>query len=974
MPLPKKVQKVGLEKLYRYRVTDTSPFSDDFFNIIQFPERLTSGKNLFKLRANSDRFVNNSQIHVEVLDYNGNPIYYEPLQYIEKDGTRVIAIYIFPDTAPGLATVYLAGRVRNAGAEELPFSRDFNSPNHRDIPNMLWYRRVPVAPSSANDTEIIFTTQPSLTISEVIQPYLQPVNLTNVFTQQTSSLAGATLTIEPQPSTISGESVTSTAEGGNSAFSPNFGTQFFDTSKLQNSLSNTSGTQMDSPPLNTLTGFSKLTTTSFPLNQNMIGGYIEVKDPIITVPAQTGRDSNNLVIPSTQTATEWNNNTVNSPTSQQLSGSIRFAITDVLTSTTARVAQYAGFKNEADNTFGPFAVTVGTGTATSNTLGNVTQTGTSVIRTIDSANNFTSSYIQPTAVTFTENSSSFADIILSNTEPATGDVYRIKTLYKPSGFFGDFIDLGDSILERQNILLDTASLETSVAVGTAYERFGNLESLQEIQTYWTSGSIGNANDTTFAYNEDILIGGAEITPTWSPNQYTASVDNATVFSIKPKYHQTLYKGTTYIVKFQVALPNDIALYTSDDPNIPNNRLDVYISGSSVEIDQTLSNVALGDITPVANTAATLTGAFADGNELGYRIGSIRSKNIPTITGNIELQFKAKQTGPFDLKFVTRRGSWIVGEIEVEADKQTGFSPNYVRIFKRIPTEHLKTPLTFKFQYYDFRGNKADLETIAYGAIFNGGNTYIDGETNLITGSAYIGNQVGTGLVMSGKSSGYIASTKYKGFTSASEGKGPSGWLMWSGSSNLVIGSDTYEGVGLELIANSESFFRYRSTPSEVIIRTDKFFFGDPNTIYISGSNGNLEISSSNFALDSEGNMTASNALFDNNVTAVNFTRKSVRIDQASTSSYWDTQSTPGTSPKRVKLVYDGSLGGDKCSEMTFGVGTEDVVIVGITALNDPDGAGGVNDVKLFISTNWTGTVQYDDTSIYADYDDLPAIV
>ena len=121
-------------------------------------------------------------------------------------------------------------------------------------------------------------------------------------------------------------------------------------------------------------------------------------------------------------------------------------------------------------------------------------------------------------------------------------------------------------------------------------------------------------------------------------------------------------------------------------------------------------------------------------------------------------------------------------------------------------------------------------------------------------------------------------------------------------------------------------------------------------------------------------MTASNALFDNNVTAVNFTRKSVRIDQASTSSYWDTQSTPGTSPKRVKLVYDGSLGGDKCSEMTFGVGTEDVVIVGITALNDPDGAGGVNDVKLFISTNWTGTVQYDDTSIYADYDDLPAIV
>lgn len=957
MPLPKKVQKVGLEKLYRYRVTDTSPFSDDFFNIIQFPERLTSGKNLFKLRANSNRFVNNSQIHIEVLDYNGNPIYYEPLQYIEKDGTRVIAIYIFPDTAPGLATVYLAGRVRSAGAEELPSSRDFNSPNNRDIPNMLWYRRVPVAPTSANDTEIIFTTQPSLTISEVIQPYLQPINLTNIFTEQTSSLAGATLTIEPQPFTISGQTaVASAAEGGNSAASPNFGTQFFDVSAIELSLNISNSSQMDSPPLNTLTGFSKLTTTNFPLNQNMIGGYIEVKDPIITVPAQTGRDSNNLVIPSTQTATEWNNNTSNTPTSQQLSGSFRFAITDILTSTTARVAQYAGFKNEADNTFGPFAVTVGTGTATSNLLGNITQTGTSIIRTINSANNFTASYIQPTAVTFTENSSSFADIILSNTEPATGDVYRIKTLYKPSGFFGDFIDLGDSILERQNILLDTASLETNVAVGTAYERFGNLESLQEIQTYWTSGSIGNANDTTFAYNEDILIGGAEITPTWSPNQYTASIDNATIFSIKPKYHQTLYKGTTYIVKFQVGLPNDIALYTGEDPNIPNNRLDVYISGSSVEIDQTLSNIALGDITPVTNTAATLTGAFADGKELGYRIGSIRCKNIPAITGNIELQFKAKETGPFDLKFVTRRGSWIVGEIEVEADKQTGFSPNYVRIFKRIPTEHLKTPLTFKFQYYDFRGNKADLETIAYGAIFNGGNTYIDGESNLITGSAYIGNQVGTGLVMSGKNSGYIASTKYEGFTSASEGKGPSGWLMWSGSSNLVIGSDTYEGVGLELIANSESFFRYRSTPSEVIIRTDKFFFGNPDTIFISGSDGNLEISSSNFALDSEGNMTASNALFDGNVTAVNFSERIITIDNDNSGSYLRYISgDPVTGGKNI--VFDGSLGGDIMMNCIIDVDAG-FIIKDVELPNT--GSATFNNARVIIQT--TG-MQFDDTNI-----------
>ena len=64
-------------------------------------------------------------------------------------------------------------------------------------------------------------------------------------------------------------------------------------------------------------------------------------------------------------------------------------------------------------------------------------------------------------------------------------MYKIKTLYKPSGFFGDFIDLGDTILEQQNILIDTGSYETNIAVGADYERYGSFEDLAEIEKYWT---------------------------------------------------------------------------------------------------------------------------------------------------------------------------------------------------------------------------------------------------------------------------------------------------------------------------------------------------------------------------------------------------------------------------------------------------------------------------------------------------------
>jgi hypothetical protein len=959
---------------YDYLTIDEQPFSDGFFNVVDFPEKLKAGKNLFKIRTNTQAYVDKSQIHVEALDFNGDPIYVEPLQYIEKDGTRVIAIYIYPDTSPGLARIYLAGRLEFFNGERIPFSRDFNSDFHADVPNMIWTRNVPVAPSAPNDSEIIFVEQPSLTITEVVQPYLQPVNLFNVFTQQTSSLTGATLVVDPILTTIGNTQAVpaSSQQGGATSTTPNFATPFFDFSGNQEQLNGTGGSEMVNPPINSLNGASLLTTTEFPLKSHMNGAILEIRDAQITIPSQTAGvvyQGDNSALPASQVGSIGSgifpvlNGPQGGPGTHRLSGSLKFAITSVLSSTQARIAQYGGFANEADNTFGPFAirtaqsVTTGGGPFSFPSVGGFTD-----VDKIDSATNFTASYIEPTATTFTENSSSFADIIIANTEPETGDVYRLKTLYKPSGFFGDFIDLGDTILERQNILIDSASLETSITVGSAYERFGNFESLQEIETYWETGSFdgtainytggSNVNRIALTYNEDILIGGGELTMEWAAGSgKEAPVDGSSVFNIQKKYRPKIYRNTTYIVNFQVGLPNDIGDYSSADPNITNNRMDVYVSGSSVTTEAQFLNIAVGDINPEPNTEQTLQGGYANGKQLGNRIGTIRSKNIPALKATVTMQFRAEEDGEMDLKFVTRKGSWLIGEIEVLADKQTGFSPNYVRVFKRIPTEHLQTPLTFKFQYFDFRGNKADLETVAYGAIFNGGNLYVQGNNNLITGSTYVASAVGTGIQMSGGKSGFLMSTKYEGFTSASSGTAPAGWLMWSGSSALQIGADTYEGVGLELIANSESFFRYRSTPSEVIIRTDKFFLGNPNSIFISGSDGNIEISSSNFVLTPAGDITASNALFDGNVTAVNFSERIVTINDANSGSFLIANGAG------KDIVFDGSLGGDVMMNCVIDV-TEGFIIKDVRIPNT--GSISYNDVEIIIQTDG---MQFDDSTI-----------
>ena len=128
-----------------------------------------------------------------------------------------------------------------------------------------------------------------------------------------------------------------------------------------------------------------------------------------------------------------------------------------------------------------------------------------------------------------------------------------------------------------------------------------------------------------------------------------------------------------------------------------------------------------------------------------------------------------------------------------------------------------------------------------------------GNNNVITGSIFVGNSIGSGVEIAGVNSAYIRSIGYKGFTSGSAGSG-SGFMFWSGSvlSNITNDYST-GGVGLELMQDSSSYFRYRTNPAELDIRTNKFFLGGPSA-YVCGSNGNIEITSSNFWLDNDGDV------------------------------------------------------------------------------------------------------------------------
>jgi hypothetical protein len=866
LAIRKRVDYRGLKDLTSIIERDTSLLSNNLFNVVSFPDRLNAGKNIFKLRMQQERFVDGSTVHVEVLDFNGDAVYYEPLEYIERDGTRVISIFIYPETTPGIATVYLAARVESdINGNRIPFSKDPSSIDYFNTPNVLWQRNVPIAPFGPNDSEIIFTTQPSVTITEIVQPYRQPIELENIFTELSSSTS--TYQIKSKPSPVpkalpikrlkskraqKGEPREVIAEGEFSLRSPDkrFGKPILIEDEFKKEIKETQAKKTKSPKIRTIRENSKISITNLQLSRSMEGGSFTIVNPIIDVPAGTILNANEQVMPASQLdpangfvkeGADLELITAGERAKLPLSGSYTFSIVKVLTSTDAMVAQVGGFKNEDDNTFGAFQVTIKNGEENSFAF----------VDSIDNTStNITASFIKPSEVIITQNSSSFADIIVADTSPASGDVYRIKTLYKPSGFFGDFEDLGDTVLEEQNILIDTGSFETDVQVGSFYERFGRFENVDEITKYWSGSIVGGIanNAVTLGFDTDIFLGGAQIATNWnnSTDQFTAAINDASVFEIKKQYRPRLYTNTSYKIKFKIALPSSIESYSSLDKLIPNLRLDVYVN-NDISIDEII-NYSFGDIKVINDISKTVSNSdFRDGGLLGTRISTIQTSKTPTLEADIELEFLALSDEQLDIKFVTRNGFFIIGDIEISADKQTGFTPGYVRLSKRIPPVHLNTPLTFKFQYFDFRGNKADTETVAFGAIFKGENAFIDGTDNIITGSVFIGNTVGSGIELAGVSSGFIRSVGYPGFVSASKVEEPGGFLLYTGSV-LPDLPDNYSGVGLEIIQDSSSFLRF-STATGIDIRAKQFFIGTEDSQFISGSGGDIEISSSLFHLD-----------------------------------------------------------------------------------------------------------------------------
>jgi len=439
---------------------------------------------------------------------------------------------------------------------------------------------------------------------------------------------------------------------------------------------------------------------------------------------------------------------------------------------------------------------------------------------------------EPTYSISTVNFRSFADIRLKNLRTFSGDVARVKLYAKSEGTRGDFELLVDTPVESPELLTDPLS-------STGVQRAGYILNQDVIDNYWvsSSGKFGSgAGDLTVTTDSSIILDAMYIS------------------------------GSNYAFQNWLRVEQSASVSMSFEDNVDYTFTATIVGQSADKLD------AAGSRSNKAEIAIHLSGsAFGKNHELGTawgnELGILTFDNVPFKNfGVVEHTFTPDlsttiPSGSGVLQFRVVSGNWYLSDISVQPAAQAGFSPDYVRIVTPLPVLQKRPDnLDFIAEFYDPNNNVAETVAFANDVNFEGENLVMYGGDNVLSGAMCIGNSIGTGIEMAGFNSGYIRSIGYEGFEEAIDGSGGPGFMMFSGSV-LKDSANSYAGVGLELHGGgTNGSLRFRTNPSVFEVIAESFFVGDSSTQFISGAEGNIEISSSGFWLTPDGNVYISGSI------------------------------------------------------------------------------------------------------------------
>jgi hypothetical protein len=750
----KKKLKQNLDKVSIYKIDTTE--NSIVFNISDLPNKFTAGKNSFKI-AGSLLLRQDSEVLIEILDANDQPIYYQVNNFTDRLKNKIVSVYIYPETAIGQATITILGELYT---DDIPIV-------WRGISNVKWTKKINIDSLQQNNSEIIFDDQPIITINEQFKPAASlSYQSGSIVTLTSSSFENSTI-----------KYYNSVGQTWASNYSEQ--KELFSDSKNTNAKSNQSIQQNYNTNLLKETKFNSKTDFRVEASEDYF--YLDKSGPTIvldTLVSGSGFTSEmiggeiSVVLPlNTIPSTSYNNSYVG-------------IISDVLNKTTLRLSNpfYVSASNKGYddimfiNNFGP-------------------------------NEDYQIKYTESPAYSGSQAYKTFAAIQLHNLIPVSGDVYRIKTFAKSKSSLSDYELIGNNIVNKSNMLIDSSSANSNLEIG-------KITSQSIINSFWSiSNLLGSAGDV-------LTHDCSEINNAF---KIVFGAVNDGKLEVYPSSSQTYYTNNDYEIK--------LTCCGKKITTAP--ILKVYMSGSAF--------------------------TESDVDEFGKLIGTVTLNTESKKTfQDLTFTFSPQNNATAKPIFLIESGEWHISDVEIFPQSLPGFTPNYLLLNAPVNSTWDNNTFDFKFEFFDYTEKMSNQIIYVENVPFSKGSpSYIQGNYNLLTGSQYMGDKIGEGLVLSGEKGATFSSVGYKGFISASTELGPSGFMIWSGSA-LSNEADNYSGIGAEFVANSSSYFRYRTDPSELIIRTDNFYFGS-NEQYISGSNGHLEISSSNFYLDNNGNITATAA-------------------------------------------------------------------------------------------------------------------
>jgi hypothetical protein len=162
-------------------VTDQLP-SSIYFRISEFKDTFTGGKNGFLIEG-SEHLLESTEIKIEIIDVNGNPIYYEPGDGIPEyyEGlSKLVAVYIYEDTPIGIANITILGELKtyiDSEGNVQPIPEEW-----KGIYNVKWQKEFKVNRLIANEDRVRFYKRPQVSITELIKPLYS-----NVVAQKTNN-------------------------------------------------------------------------------------------------------------------------------------------------------------------------------------------------------------------------------------------------------------------------------------------------------------------------------------------------------------------------------------------------------------------------------------------------------------------------------------------------------------------------------------------------------------------------------------------------------------------------------------------------------------------------------------------------------------------------------------------------------------------------------------------------------------------